>query len=297
MAWRSQRLGGHGGKKRTSLPTRLAAAGTNRIVCPYGDRLPLNGAKRQGVVASQLLTAASLGETTAEPRARRSWPPQAAERRKETTGVRGAAVKRPAFRHGMPFPYGSKNELPTSRQTAGLVTAWKASGLAVTAARGGGEHDGRRSRERPPSPGLRDMMWAQGCGPRKGTGSALEWIYSQPGGSRRRHHAGGVFPVRGGAGFSSRPALSRRFGVDSRLPVNSRTEPWALAGGRSADDRRCVRFSPGARALTGTALSGSRARPFSYAPAGLTRLWPLAPRVSLRFTLGYDPAAASRLKR
>ena len=56
-----------------------------------------------------------------------------------------------------------------------------------------------------------------------------------------------------------------------------------------------------ARALTGTALSaalsGSRARPFSYAPAGLTRLWPLAPRVSLRFTLGYDPAAASRLKR
>ena len=32
-------------------------------------------------------------------------------------------------------------------------------------------------------------------------------------------------------GFSSRAALSRRFGVDSRLPVHSRTEPWALAWG------------------------------------------------------------------
>ena len=50
-------------------------------------------------------------------------PPQAAERQKETTGVRGAAVKRPAFGHGMPCPYGSKNELPTSCKTARLATA------------------------------------------------------------------------------------------------------------------------------------------------------------------------------
>ena len=34
---------------------------------------------------------------------------------------------------------------------------------------------------------------------------------------------------------------------------------------------------------------------FSYAPAGLVRLLLFLPRVPLRFTLGYNPAAASRL--
>ena len=47
--------------------SRLTAARTNKSVCPYGDRLPLNGAKRQGVIASQRLTATSLGKTPAEP--------------------------------------------------------------------------------------------------------------------------------------------------------------------------------------------------------------------------------------
>ena len=36
-------------------------------------------------------------------------------------------------------------------------------------------------------------------------------------------------------------------------------------------------------------IFGSRCDPFSYAPAGLVRLWLLLPRVSLRFTLGYCP--------
>ena len=34
---------------------------------------------------------------------------------------------------------------------------------------------------------------------------------------------------------------------------------------------------------------------FSYAPAGLVRFWDFVPRGSLRSTLGYNPAAASRL--
>ena len=34
---------------------------------------------------------------------------------------------------------------------------------------------------------------------------------------------------------------------------------------------------------------------FSYAPAGLVRLLLFLPRVPLRFTLGYNPAATSRL--
>ena len=38
-----------------------------------------------------------------------------------------------------------------------------------------------------------------------------------------------------------------------------------------------------------------RPRLFSYAPAGLVRFWDFVPRVPLRSTLGYNPAAASRL--
>ena len=85
-------------------------------------------------------------------------------------------------------------------------------------------------------------------------------------------YAQGSLTDRWGAPCSRNETKIAGAALDGQLAEHHPTEPWALARGPAPGQRESVRFSPRARALTGTALSGVHRSRRRTRPTGLSGL-------------------------